>query len=368
MKRNSKNNVLASVNNSLNNLNNNVKKVVQNDLVINTLRVLLILYSSFVVPHMNARESNVVNNNVVRLIVVALIVYLGFVDMVTAVLLLIAFVVTMHHSNSTSSKNNVGLNLGPKEENFMNEINNLNNNNNAGNNMGNNEGNNMGNNEGNNGGNNEGNNEGNNGGNNMINNVNSVLDNNFNNSSEVVPNNLGNNNLNAGVEPTLNDSREVVGNQIETQVAPLNNQALVNEVVANNSAANNVLANNAANNQRENNKGEDVNAEIDRNNRNQPASETMTESILRAQGFTEDPNSPQGLITAQNLYDASENAVPGANVNDQLMTFQNQMGIQGMDDITGPNARRYDGYHYNNEEERPNLTSGMIKDRNVFSP
>ena len=256
----------------------------------------------------------------------------------------------MENNNGNNGGNNMG----------NNEVNNMGNN--EVNNMGNNEVNNMGNNE----GNNMGNNGGNNSGNNMVNNVNSVLDNNFNNSSEVVANNLGNNDLNAGVEPTLNDSREVVGNQIETQVAPLNNQALVNEVVANNSAANNVLANNAANNQRENNKGEDVNAEIDRNNKNQPASETMTESILRAQGFTEDPNSPQGLITRQNLYDASENAVPGANVNDQLMTFQNQMGIQGMDDITGPNARRYDGYHYNNEEERPNLTSGMIKDRNVF--
>ena len=352
MKRNSKNNVLASVNNSLNSLNNNVKKVVQNDLVVNTLRVLLILYSSFVVPQMNAREANVVNNNVVRLIVVSLIVYLGFVDMVTAVLLLIAFVVTMHHAKSAGS-NTVGLNLGPKEENFMNEINNLNN---------------MVNNVANNSGNKAVNNVANNSGNNAVNNVNASLDNNFNNSSEVIGNNLVNNNLNVGIEATLNDSREVVGNQIETQVAPLNNQALVNEVVANNSAANNVIANNAANNQRENNNGEGVNAEIDRNNKNQPASETMTESILRAQGFSEDPNSPQGLITAQNLYDASENSVPGANVNDQLMTFQNQMGIQGMDDITGPNARRYDGYHYNNEEERPNLTSGMIKDRKNFSP
>ena len=98
MKRNSKNNVLASVNGSLNSLNNNVKKVVQNDLIVNTLRVLLIIYSSFVVPQMSNREANVVNNNIVRLIIVSLIVYLGFIDMVTAVLLLIAFVVTMHLS------------------------------------------------------------------------------------------------------------------------------------------------------------------------------------------------------------------------------------------------------------------------------
>ena len=34
-----------------------------------------------------------------------------------------------------------------------------------------------------------------------------------------------------------------------------------------------------------------------------------------------------------------------------------------MDEIPGPNARRYDGYHYNNEAERPNLTSEMILDR-----
>ena len=98
-------------------------------------------------------------------------------------------------------------------------------------------------------------------------------------------------------------------------------------------------------------------------NKEQPASETMTDNILRAKGFVDDENSPTGLTTGQNLYDISENAVPGADVNGQIKTFENQHGIQGMDAVTGPNARRYDGYHYNNEKERPNLTSSMVLDR-----
>ena len=33
-----------------------------------------------------------------------------------------------------------------------------------------------------------------------------------------------------------------------------------------------------------------------------------------------------------------------------------------MDQVTGPNRARHVGYHYNNEAERPNLTSEMILD------
>ena len=332
-------NIVASVNNSLNNINNNVKKVVRNDLVVNTIRVLLIVYTSFVIPQLTQNQLSGVNNNVVRLIVVSLIVYLAFLDMVTAMLLLIAFVVTIHHAGKSSSVgNNLASILGPKEENFINKIKNLNKE--------------------------------------EINNVNESLNNKFNENSNITGNVLNENValVNKGIEPTLNDSREILGNQINTEPTGINSTINTNAVVTqnnnesnnnlvNNVANNNVSNNNVSNNNVVNNNTEAVNEEINRNNKNQPSSETMTENILRAKGFNDDPNSPQGMITSQNLYDASENAVPGADINEQLMTFNNQMGVQGMDDISGPNARRYDGYHYNNEKERPNLTSEMILDR-----
>ena len=124
---------------------------------------------------------------------------------------------------------------------------------------------------------------------------------------------------------------------------------------------NNQMANNNQVNMNNNLSADEI---ITNENKNQPASETMTESILRAQGSKNDPNAPVGLTTAQNLYDISENAVPGADINDQMLTFQNQHGIQGMDQVTGPNLARHDGYHYNNESNLdPNLTSEMILDR-----
>ena len=69
---------------------------------------------------LSQKQLNVVNNSVLRLVLVTLIVYLGFIDVVTAVLLLIAFVVTLHYSKN----NKVEAVLGPKEESFMNEVNN----------------------------------------------------------------------------------------------------------------------------------------------------------------------------------------------------------------------------------------------------
>ena len=71
----SKNSNLAKqINSSMNVVNNNVKKVVQNELLINVIRVLLIIYASFVVPALTPKQLNIVNNLVVRLVVLALIV------------------------------------------------------------------------------------------------------------------------------------------------------------------------------------------------------------------------------------------------------------------------------------------------------
>ena len=230
----------------------------------------------------------------------------------------------MHQSRkSGSGGNNLASILGPKEEQFINNINNLN-----------------------------------------KKEINENLNNKFNENSTITGNEVNENvaMVNTGIEPTLNDSREVLGKQINTEPTGINSTINTNAVVnQNNNESNNLVNNNLGNNL--GNNAEEVNEAINKNNKNQPASETMTENVLRAKGFKDDPNSPKGMITSQNLYDASENAVPGADINQQLMTFDNQMGVQGMDDISGPNARRYEGYHYNNEKERPNLTSEMILDR-----
>ena len=68
MKNNKK--LLSTVNHSLNNINNNVKKIVKNELVVNTIRVLLVVYASFVVPQLNESQLNVTNNVVLRLVLV----------------------------------------------------------------------------------------------------------------------------------------------------------------------------------------------------------------------------------------------------------------------------------------------------------
>ena len=48
-----KNNTVLKLNNNLDKMNQSVRKVVQNDLVINIVRVVLIVYTSFLVPLLN---------------------------------------------------------------------------------------------------------------------------------------------------------------------------------------------------------------------------------------------------------------------------------------------------------------------------
>jgi hypothetical protein len=318
--KNNKNNIIASVNHSINNINNNVKKVVRNDLVVNTIRVLLVIYASFVIPQLNATHLNYVNNTIVRLVIVSLIVYLSFIDMVTAMLLLISFVVTIH---TNKNYNKQAKEVNENDKNFINKVNNL---------------------------------------------TKAQIEN-YENEKEISNNVSGNNanvsgnnaNVNAnkvnlnmrGIPPTYDDSSAILGGSFDVVPRGIGNEIDTKAVFNSNNNKEKVNNVNVV----------DVNEAINRNNKEQPSSETMTESLMRAKGFKDDPNSPNGLTTAQHLYDVSENAVPGADVNDQVKTFEKQLGIQGMDEITGPNARRYDGYHYNNEAERPNLTSEMILDR-----
>ena len=174
-----------------------------------------------------------------------------------------------------------------------------------------------------------------------------------------------------------NEENQVANNQAE------NNQAANNQVennqAANNQVANNQVANNQeANNQVENNqvannsklpKGMDDSAEskyadiewkptneepeevnnLDKNSLDEinllhPASSTMTDNLL-AKNAKKDENGPTGLTTWQNLYDASENAVPGADIMSQVLSQEGTHSAQGMNHPIGYNYSRHDGWH-----------------------
>merc|ERR1712021_158365 len=75
---------------------------------------------------------DLLNSNIVKLILCALIVYLSFMDVITAVLLTIAFVLTLHQSTKKAYNNNIIKDVvvndtNEKDNNIINRINNLNN-------------------------------------------------------------------------------------------------------------------------------------------------------------------------------------------------------------------------------------------------
>ena len=125
MKKVSANKVSVELNNMANNLNNNVKRVVKNEMAINLIRVLIILYTSFVIPVLDRRTLDLLNNNVVRLVLCALIVYLAFMDVVTSVLLTIAFVLTIHQGRKRAEQSNNN-SVNDVDSDLVNQINNLN--------------------------------------------------------------------------------------------------------------------------------------------------------------------------------------------------------------------------------------------------
>ena len=379
------NNVVNKLNNVANNINNNVRNVVQNEMLINTIRVLIIIYIAFGIPIMNSKHLNVVNDNIVRLVIVALIVYLAFMDIVTAVLLTIAFIVTLHHAKNTSA-NNARINQVNDVAELVEKVNNIVNNKEGYEN----------NNQGNQNNNNEQETNNANEENNNLNTINDSTNVLAQNASGVNGYDSDEENANAGANfdgkaSAQNQSNtEAVNNGNAFNAAPnpsgnnavnnANNNAVNN---ANNNANNNVLdlnnipkafdnnnkelsvfdeVNNAAvNNLNNNNNNEDAITQL---NKNQPASETLTDSILRAQGAQMDVNAPMGLTTSANLYDISENAVPGADIMNQVKTIQDQHGAQGMDYPHGVGAKRYDGFHFD-QDNHPNLQHEMLRNERI---
>ena len=380
MKKGSKNNsILEHANNIANNMNNNVKRIVRNEIAINIIRVLLILYTALVIPNMEREQLEVLDNNLVKLIVCSLIVYLGFIDIVTAVLITIAFVLTLLQlrKKGASNNNNNNNNINDVDSNIIDKINNLTNV--------------------------------------QVENYEDLFDElrrNENNEPNE-PNKPRVKPQVNGIENTINNARNVDNTGLNN-IAPNNETALTNEIVGNNNeVAANIVANNANNANNDNNANNSNNANnannannneanipkphsddeyaifnsnnnltnnkeinnklsndynklsIEEKNNAQPASNTLTDNILLAQNAELDNNAPIGLTTSQNLYDISENSVPGGDIMNQVKTFESQHSAQGMDWPTGNDIARHEGYHYSDNQEHPTLNHEMLRNNAV---
>lgn len=398
----SKNNLAKQINHHLSQMNNNIRDQVQNQLVVNTLRVLLIIYSAFVVPMLKPKHVNVVDQQIVRFILVAIIIYLSFIDLPSAILLTIAFLVTLQKVNK--SNGNKSNNSHIKDVSLNTLIKNLNNevkqipvknviNNNQVNNA-------VSNNKVNNNNSNNNSNKNNSVKNHAVINDNTIENfeahNNLNNNkpSENLGNNTAGLAANSPVDSNVaanegtnvgNVSGNLVGQMLNSTETNNNNnsgelngmpsdmnQALLEDVLpsANDNAAVNklqVFDNNNASNKGVNsgnvNSMANNNNMIDQVNQEQPASETLTEGILRAQGAMKNNNAPMGLTTGDDLYTISENAVPEANIMAEVKTFQNQHSTQNLGKPMGLGAKRYDGYHFR-DGTHPNLEHAMLRNEN----
>lgn len=309
-----------SLNNVANNLNNNVRRVVKNEMAINLIRVLIILYTSFVVPVLDSNTLEILNNNVVRLVVCALIVYLSFMDVITAVLLTIAFVLTLHQGNKRVARNNasnvvVDIEPNQEESDLVNQINNIS----------------------------DVKVENYEDLNNALNTPVASLDI-MAETNESVNNLPGVNNfeeVGSNVKMTQNNENQ---NNTVTEPNPVENIGDIPIGLDNSPEANLAVFNNTAPENVEPPVRELPLAQV---NLRHPASSTMTDNLL-AVGAELDQNAPVGLTTAQNLYDASENAVPGADIMNQVVSVEGSLSAQGMNDVLGSNYARHDGYHYSN--------------------
>ena len=394
MKQN--NNIINQVNNRLTKMNNGVRKTVQKDIVMNTLRVLIIIYTAFVVPQLKQNQLDVTKNQLVRFIIIAVIVYLSFIDVVSAILLTIALLVTIHRTGSDASQNNNNSNRNNRINNVAPiESNNVKNNvpvqsleeavaealaepevvaainteqqepnengvNGANANV-----------NGVNAHNNAHNNANVNGVNNNVNGVNANV-NGVNANAHVNATNAANAHAtnNANVNGVNDPSMELFVdapsniNNINLGVTNLGNNVPVandNSSVSNLSvfdASNNAPKNNIINNASNNN------SLIDQLNSEQPASETLTDNILRAQVSNNNSNDPVGLTTGDDLHAIQENAVPGGDLLHEVKTFQEQHSAQSLGNPMGVGAKRYKGHHHQNEKH-PNLKHDMLRNENL---
>ena len=121
------NNLVNNINNSFNNINNKTKIMIDNELYINIFRVVLIIYSAVVLPLLDNKHilmiDNIFKQNIFKLIMVSFIIYLSFMDMVTALLVTIAFFITIIHLKN-KKKNMSDINQNNNIQNIMELVNN----------------------------------------------------------------------------------------------------------------------------------------------------------------------------------------------------------------------------------------------------
>ena len=84
---------------SIKNLDVDVQNILKNEYVCWGLRIILVLYAAMVAPNLNREVSSIFDNVIVRLIVACVIVFLSFHDTTLAILLSIAFVVSIQTLN-----------------------------------------------------------------------------------------------------------------------------------------------------------------------------------------------------------------------------------------------------------------------------
>ncbi len=83
----------------LKNVDANIQKFFKNEYVSWILRIILILYAAMVAPSIDRKVSSIFDNVLVRLIIACIIVFLSFHDTTLAILLSIAFVVSIQTLN-----------------------------------------------------------------------------------------------------------------------------------------------------------------------------------------------------------------------------------------------------------------------------
>ena len=380
----SKNNLARQLNNKLTRMNNNIRGHVQNQLVVNILRVLLIIYCAFVVPVLKQKHVSVVDQQIVRFIVVAIIIYLSFIDLPSAILLTIAFLLTLQKVDRVGNGNGKvnsqikDVSLNSLIKNLNNEVKAVDNNlmaknsapvNNAAPNNVMVNGNQVENFEA------HGNSPSSSINQNAVNTLEEEV---VNNVEELVKNNTVTGNVNNAVNQVEGVETNLVGNNISNLAKAQNNKTIndsgdilgENVPMANDDSEVNKLQvfnnNNAAakNNGLNVNKAMNNNQVLDQVNAEQPASETLTEGILRAQGAQRNNNAPVGLTTGDDLYSVQENAVPGANIMGEVKSFQEQYATQNLGKPMGLGAKRYDGYHFR-DDRHPNLEHAMLRNENL---
>ena len=108
-------NLSKSMNNTLNNVNNSVDKCVNNDIVSTIFIILVIFYAILIAPTLQLKTARIFDNIIIRILIITCIIGLGLFDPIKALLLAIAFVISIQRLyklkiRESDTKNNTLIN------------------------------------------------------------------------------------------------------------------------------------------------------------------------------------------------------------------------------------------------------------------